>query len=164
MENLEIETIWLIGGLTLILLELLLPGGIVFFLGLAALIVSALLYAGLIGGWIQAFTVWFIASLTLLFALRGIVQKIIPAQIERAKTNQDLDAYGDIVEVRECIPVGGEGRIRFRDSTWRARNYRDDQDLEAGTKVRLIFRENLVWIVEAVDTDTHPKPTDSNDK
>lgn len=158
MQDFEISSIWLIVGIVLILLELLLPGGIVFFLGLGAVLVSALLYAGLIEGWIQAFTVWFIGSLTLLFALRGVVQKFIPAQVEQGKTDEDLDAYDAIAEVCERIPVNGEGRIAFRGSTWKARNYRDDQCLEVGTRVRIIFRDNLEWVVEAIETNE----TDSN--
>ncbi|MDT8407286.1 MAG: NfeD family protein [Methylococcales bacterium] len=151
MLNYDISDIWLMGGFALMLLELLIPGGIVFFLGLAAVLVSLGLYAGLIDGWLQAFTVWFIASPSLLFALRGVVQKLIPAQVEHGKTDEDLDAYNAIAEVCEAIPVKGEGRIAFRGSTWMARNYHDDQGLAIGTQVRVVFRDNLVWVVEAID-------------
>lgn len=153
MQDLEISTLWFIGGVVLMLLEFVLPGGIVFFLGLGATLVSVLLYAGLIDGWLQAFTTWFIGSLALLFGLRGVVQKIVPAQVERGKTDEDLDAYNHIVEVCERIPARGEGRVNFRGSTWAARSYHGDQDLEAGTRVRIVFRENLVWMVERVEDE-----------
>lgn len=148
----ELFTLWFIGGVLLMLLEFVIPGGIIFFLGLGATGVALLLYAGLIEGWLQAFTAWFIGSLVLLFGLRGLVQKLIPAQIERGKTDEDLDAYDQQAQVLERIPAGGEGRIDFRGSTWKAKNYHEDRDLEPGTPVRIVFRDNLVWTVEALDS------------
>lgn len=150
MQDLDIATIWLIAGAVLMVLELLLPGGIVFFLGLSASLVSLFLYTGLIDGWIQAFTTWFVASLALVFGMRGVVQKILPAQVDRSNTDEDLDAYGHAAEVSTPIPAGGTGRIRFRGSEWDARNYHDDEGLEPGTSVRIVFRENLTWVVEKV--------------
>lgn len=151
MQEYDLFLIWFIGGVVLMVLELLLPGGIVFFLGLGATVVSLLLYTGLIDGWLQAFTAWFIGSMVLLFGMRGVVQKLVPAQSERGKTDEDLDAYNHLAEVHQRIPVGGEGRIAFRGSQWAARNYHPDQPLEAGSTVRIVMRDNLTWVVEATD-------------
>lgn len=158
MQDYELFTYWFIGGVVLMLLEFLLPGGIVFFLGLGATLVSLLLYTGLIEGWIQAFTAWFVGSLLLLFGLRGVVQKLIPAQVERGRTDEDLDAYDQIAEVAETIPAGGEGRINFRGSTWAAKHYHENRALEAGTRVRIVFRDNLLWIVEAIEPPENHSP------
>lgn len=154
MSSDDIFMIWLGGGIALMLLEILVPGGIVFFLGLAAALVSLLLYLGVVDGWLQAFTAWFAGSLALLFGLRGIVQRIMPAQIGRGNTDEDLDAYGHQAHVCQRIPANGEGRITFRGSDWAAQNYHRDHDLDEGTEVRLVMRENLTWIVEAVDPST----------
>ncbi|HEX7027864.1 MAG TPA: NfeD family protein [Gammaproteobacteria bacterium] len=151
MAGSDLFLIWFIGGVVLMVLEFVLPGGIVFFLGLGATLVALLLHLGLIDGWVQAFTTWFIGSLALLFGLRGVVQKIIPAQVERGGTDEDLDAYNKVATVAERIPADGVGRISFRGSTWAARNYHGDRDLEPGTDVRIIFRDNLEWMVEAVE-------------
>lgn len=132
------------------LAEIVLPGGIIFLIGAAAICVALLLFTGLVEGWLQAFIAWFIASLALLFGLRGVVQKFMPAKVEKSRTDEDLDAYNQIVTVQERIPANGDGRIFFRGSTWNARNYHGDQDLEAGTQVRIVFRDNLVWMVEAL--------------
>jgi membrane protein implicated in regulation of membrane protease activity len=142
---------WLIGGGVLMLLELVVPGGIAFFLGLGAVLVALLLQLGLVDGWMQAFTTWFIGSLALILGLRGLVQKIFPAEIGKGNTDEDLDAYNQIVEVFERIPAQGQGRIDFRGSTWAARNYHADRDLEKGSRVRIVYRDNLVWIVEAIE-------------
>ncbi|MCW8195700.1 NfeD family protein [Proteobacteria bacterium 005FR1] len=151
MQDDQLFMIWFIGGIVLIVLEFILPGGIVFFLGLGATVVSLLLYTGLIDGWLQAFTTWFIGSLVLLFGLRGVVQKFVPAIVEKARTDEDLDAYNKRGEVCERIPAGGEGRIKFRGSTWLARNHNAEEALEVGREVRIVFRDNLVWIVEKVE-------------
>lgn len=160
MDNQDLATIWFIAGALLMAAELLLPGGIVFFLGLGAAFVSLLLYTGILEGWLQAFTAWFIGSLVLVFGLRGIVQKLVPAVVERGKTDEDLDAYNQHAEVCERIPAGDEGRIIFRGSTWPAKGYAANKALEVGTVVRIVFRDNLVWIVEPIDTgDTVPNQT-----
>ena len=141
--------IWFVGGVVLMLLELIIPGGIVFFLGLGATLVALFIHLGLIDGWIDAFTFWFVGSLALLFGLRGIVQKFIPAEVEKSNTDEDLDAYNQPAEVCEPIPCNGEGRILFHGSTWAARNVHPEEELKTGTRVRVVFRDNLVWMVEA---------------
>lgn len=164
MQNQDLATLWFIGGVVLMVAELLLPGGIIFFLGLGATFVALLLYAGVLEGWLQAFTAWFIGSLVLLFGLRGLVQRIIPAQVNRGKTDEDLDAYGQNAEVCERIPINGTGRIAFRGSTWTAKSHASDQALEAGTPVRIAYRDNLIWVVEPFDVeDSAPNPTSAPD-
>lgn len=160
MQNVDLTIIWFIGGVLLMVAELVLPGGIVFFLGLGATLVSLLLYVGVIEGWLQALTVWFIGSLALLFGLRGVVQKIIPAQSERGKTDEDLDAYNQIAQVCTRIPAGAEGRISFRGSSWPAKCYHCNRDLDVGSDVRIVFRENLVWVVEPVEAIKLPEQQD----
>lgn len=160
MENQDLAIFWFIGGALLMAAELLLPGGIIFFLGLGATLVSLLLFFGIIEGWLQAFTAWFIGSLVLLFGLRGVVQRIIPAQVNRGKTDEDLDAYGQRAEVCESIPVNGTGRIAFRGSTWTAKSHSSDQALEVGTPVRIAYRDNLIWVVEPFGSEeSAPNPS-----
>lgn len=138
-------------GLAVMLLELVLPGGIAFFVGLGAVLVALLLYIGVISGIPQALVTWFIGSLVLIFTLREFAGKFLSSTVERTSTDEDLDAYNQIADVSESIPAKGEGRIFFRGSTWAARNYHQDRDVVKGEKVRIILRENLVWLVEAQD-------------
>ena len=136
----------------MMLAEIVLPGGITFLLGLSACIVSGLLYIKLIDGAIQAFTSWFIGSTIMFFALRSTVTQFLPATVERGSTDEDLDAYDKIIEVVETIPAGGEGRVSFQGTSWVARHYHNDIPCLKGTRVRILFRENLVWIVEYVES------------
>lgn len=142
---------WIGAGIALAVLELVVPGAVLVFLGAAAVIVGLLLMAGLISGIVQAFTAWFIISLVLLFTLRGLVQRFMPGDQSWQSTDEDADAYGLIVDVVETIEKMEQGRINFRDSTWPATCY--EQTLEAGAKARIVTRDNLLWVVEPVDED-----------
>jgi inner membrane protein len=145
------HVIWFIAGAVLMALELVVPGGIVFFLGMGAMFTALLLFTGVLEGWVQALTVWFAASLLFVFGLRGFAQRIIPAQVDKGNTDEDVAAYDQTAVVVERIPATGEGRINYKGTTWRAKNYKEDVDLEPGTLVRLIFRDNILWLVEARD-------------
>jgi len=151
MSDSSFATIWLVGGVALMLAELALPGGVVGFMGLGASVVALLLFLGAIHGPAQAFAAWFIGSVALLFGLRGFTQRFLGATVSRTSTNEDLDAYDQVVEVAETIPADGEGRVHFRGTTWKARSHGVDRVLPKGSKARLIARENLVWVVEAAD-------------
>lgn len=141
---------WIALGLILIALELVLPGAVVIFLGLGALVVALALYLGLIEGWVSAFTLWFISSLLLIIALRTLLQRYMPeGDQEWQSTDEDLDAYGALVEVAEAMSPDQQGRIHFRGSTWPAICY--ERALQAGEKAKIIHRENLLWVIEPSD-------------
>jgi len=138
---------WTVLGFVLILAELILPGAIVVFLGLAALIVSTSLYLGLISGWISALTLWFISSLVLIIALRHLLQKFIQGDVEKQNTDEDLDAFGALAIVTEKIDPEQDGRIDFRGTSWKAKCF--EGPFLPGMKVKIISREDITWIVEA---------------
>ncbi len=139
---------FLVLGLVLIGLEFVIPGLVVSFLGAAALLVAAGLALGLVGGWLPAFTAWFVSSLVLVVGVRGAFTRFLPGRSVKQLTDEDLDAFGEVVDVVEQVTTK-KGRIRFRGSTWAAQSVGDT--LEPGTKARVVTRDNLVWIVEAVD-------------
>ena len=132
------------------------PGMVLVFLGAGALLVAFLVWLGLIETWVASITTWFIASLVLLLALRSLFQRFVSGDAETQPTDEDFAAYGEVVDVVEAIGPNKEGRIRYRGTTWQAGYY--DHTLEAGTKARIVFRENLVWIVEPANPLDAGKP------
>lgn len=65
-------------------------------------------------------------------------------------SDEDRDAVGSIVET--LSPVRCEdhsGRIRFQGSTWPATAVAED--IPAGQKARIVYRENLAWVIESYD-------------
>ena len=157
MTGSDLFLIWFIVGIVLMLLEFVIPGGIVFFLGLGATLVAVLLKMGLINGLVESITIWFIGSLALLFGLRGIVQKFVPAVVDKSNTDEDIDAYNQIAKVCETIPANGEGRIMFHGSTWPAKNVHADHELQIGAEVRIVFRDNLIWMIEETQVEHEVK-------
>ena len=131
--------------------EIFVPGAVVIFLGLAALVVGLGRWVGLIHGWMASFTVWFILSLLIIIILQRLAKKLIPGE-ENAYPllDEDIDAFGSIALVsKKIVPGTSKGRIRIRDSTWPATTV--DEIIPKGKKVKLIYRENLTWMVEPVD-------------
>lgn len=142
-------TTWIVAGAVLIVLELIVPGMVLVFLGAGALLVALFVWLGLVQTWAASITTWFIASLALLLVLRGFFQRFMSGDTETQSTDEDVDAYGEVVDVVEAIGPNQEGRIRYRGTTWQAACY--DHTLEAGTKAQIVCRENLIWIVEPVN-------------
>ena len=142
-------TYWIVGGIALLVAEIVVPGMVLGFLGAAALLVAALLWLGVIDGLVAALTTWFIGSIVMLVALRGLFQRLMPGDQEVHSTDEDLDAFGTVVEVAETIPKGDQGRIRFRGTTWAATCY--ERTLEAGSRARLVTRDGIAWVVEPME-------------
>jgi membrane protein implicated in regulation of membrane protease activity len=139
-------TTWIVAGAVLIVLELIVPGMVLVFLGAGALLVALLVWLGPVQTWVASITTWFIASLVLLLVLRGVFQRFMSGDAETQSTDEDFDAYGEVVDVVEAIGPDRAGRIRYRGTTWQAACY--DSTLEAGTKAQIVYRDNLIWIVE----------------
>ena len=136
----------------LILLELLVPGLVVIFLGIAALLVALGIYLGLLEGWMAMMTAWFFLSLILVFTLRQLFAKLAPGDTEQGNMDEDSEAFGQVVDVCAVTSQDGtRGRISFRGSTWEAESM--DEPLVAGGKARLLSRDDLLWFVEPCEPD-----------
>jgi len=137
---------WVVLGGVLLLLELVVPGMVLVFLGFAAWIVAALVGLGVISAPLPAFTAWFLFSLGLVVALRGALQKMFPSDSTRQDVDEDHEAEDTIVDVVSDVASDhAEGRVRFGGTTWAARAL--DEPVPAGAKARLMYREDLVWVV-----------------
>ena len=142
---------WIVAGGVLLLLEVVVPGMVLGFLGSSALLVAALIWLGWLDTWVSALTAWFVISLVLLISLRGLFQRLVGGDSERQSVDEEHDAYGVVVDVVETITPQQQGRIHYRGATWQAACY--DHTIEAGSKAMLAYRDNLVWVVEATPAD-----------
>ncbi|MFO6421953.1 NfeD family protein [Motilimonas sp. KMU-193] len=147
---------WAIAGLILMIAEAIIPGGIVLFLGMSALIVSASLFFGLLTTWVGAFTLWFISSLILLVLFRNVAQNMVGGESHVDDTDEDAHLYGKQATVIETIgPATHAGRVQYQDSTWPA--IADGSTIEPGESVRIICRDNISLVVERVQPDLRTK-------
>ncbi|MBE7438730.1 MAG: NfeD family protein [Spirochaetales bacterium] len=131
--------IWIFLGVALIVLEFIVPGLVVVFFGAAALIVALFISLGFFPAWQSQIFVWAVLSLLLILALRRQFRHWFPSLEEIGHPEESLT--GEIVEVLEEIPAGGEGRVRFQGTSWKARS---EQSIAAGEKVKITGRDNII--------------------
>ncbi len=143
---------WIILAAVFIVAELVIPGGIIIFLGIAGLIVAISMQLGFVASWANALTLWFISSLVLVVLLRGIAQKMVGGDSSVANTDEDVDAMGEIVEVVKTIGPGeAKGRVVFRDIRWNAVS--DGSEIPAGEKAKIVYRDNITLVVEKITSE-----------
>lgn len=138
------------GGLLLMILEVFMPSGVVFFLGLAGLFTALLRFIGLLHASGFSVIVWLILSVGLTVVFRPFLNKFWGGQSFFKLADEDYEAMDQIVEVVEPVnELDNNGRIRFRGSSWQARAA--EGSISAGTKAKIKYRDNLTWVVEPLD-------------
>lgn len=137
--------IWLIAGLVMMILELIVPGGVVVFLGVSAIIVGAGLYFKIISTVTMSFIVWFMTSIFMMLVLRSFFMKYFEGDSKVHNVDENADFKGSIVLVVEEISPYKEGRVRFRDTTWIARS---DDELARGEEAIIVEIDENSIVVE----------------
>ncbi|AXQ13739.1 MULTISPECIES: NfeD family protein [Shewanella] len=141
---------WALIGIVLMLAELILPGGIVVFLGAACLLVAGAIWVGLVEGWAQSLTLWFISSIVLLLSFRQLTQRLVGGDSHVGNTDEELDLFNLPARVKETIGPGEKtGRIEFQGADWPALG--DGSEIPVGTRVKVICRDNIALVVEPLD-------------
>ena len=134
---------WLIAGIALMLMELMTPGFVVFFFGLAAATVSLCMwvFSGFGAYWqLAAFSVF---SIFYLVVLRRYVKSVFMGDVESNAVADDL--VGRVGKVTELIRPEVPGRVQVRDAEWTAvANVR----IEPGDEVKVTAHDNLTVTVE----------------
>ena len=131
----------------MVILESLVPGGIIIFLGFSAIIVGGGLYMGYINDMVTAFLTWFILSIVSMLFLRSLFIKYFEGDTSLDNVDEDEDLKGGIVEVVEEILPHKEGRVRFRDSTWVALS---DEEISVGKKAVISKRRGNKLEVKSI--------------
>lgn len=162
MDPSTVTYIWLFAGIALAISELFVPGGIVIFLGVAAMIVAGLRGLGIVEALLPSIVIWAALAPALVFSFGSLLRKKFQSERTVAITDEDANVFGQFAEVIEPLQADeGIGRIRFQGTTWSARSIQGH--LPAGTQVRLVDRDNLCWIVEPVSASLDsPRVQDSS--
>jgi membrane protein implicated in regulation of membrane protease activity len=140
---------WIVLGVVLLVLEILVPGVFLLWIGIAAILTGALSLQLL---WLD---VWGWQVQVLVFLALSLVSAYIGARIMGKSDGSDTDEpllnrraeqlVGRTATLEEAI-VNGRGRIRLGDTLWRV----SGPDLPAGTRVRVKATENGQLIVESI--------------
>ena len=148
MDFLAAKWLWLYAGAFLMLAELMAPGFVVFFFGLAAATVGLVMFAlptafHLTPTWQVALFSFF--SILYLVTLRRYVKSVFLGDTEEAKT---LDEYvGRLAKVTETVRQETPGRVMLGDAEWTAVA---SERLDPGTEVKVTGRKNLTLKVERI--------------
>jgi membrane protein implicated in regulation of membrane protease activity len=131
--------IWLVGGLALLMIEILAPGAFMMWLGLAACGTGLVVLATGVGFEFQVVTFGVLAAISLTVGLRF-------RRPGQTKLNtQQAGLAGRVATA--LVFQGREGRVRVGDSDWAARVPADVATPEAGTRLRVEGVDGTVLIV-----------------
>jgi inner membrane protein len=160
MEAETLTWIFLGGGILLMILEAVLPGGVAFFLGISGVGVGILRFLGLLSDPVSAFAAWLLTSVGLTIAIRPFIKKYFKSETYTKIADEDFEAMDQIAVVtRELNEDDNSGRIRFNGASWNARTL--SGRIKPGAKVVIRYRENTTWVVETHDDY---EPTDQSIK
>jgi len=147
----------LAGGVLLMLAEVMLPGGVAFFLGFGGVLVAALRFLGVLNDPVTSITTWLLSSLALVVAIRPLFMKYFGGESSYKTTDEDFEAMDEVVDVVETVnELDNSGRIRYQGATWQAMSI--DGTIPKGAKAVIKYRDNVTWIIEAIDGS---EPTDT---
>ncbi|SMF43736.1 NfeD family protein [Pseudobacteriovorax antillogorgiicola] len=143
---------WLYFAIVCIVAEFFLPGAVLVFIGLAASVISLLIYLGLIDSWVTAFTMFFICALVNVLLIRTLCMRFFPGESRVANVEIDADAIGAVVLVTQDIHPESSGRIQYRNTTWEALSR---ETLTAGRQAVIVKRQGVAWVVSSLEKGTH---------
>lgn len=138
---------WFVGGIVLFLLEMFVPGFVLFFFGTGACLTAlvTLLFDLTLNGQILVFI---FASLLSLVLLRRYVKDTFIGDSVASGKDSALAAHGTRVEVIDEIVPPAEGKVKYSGSTWRARA---TEKIEAGEIVQIIEQDGLIMTVKKLE-------------
>lgn len=147
MQVLSPWVVWFLVGMGLLLLELAIPGFVLFFFGLGALCtaLACLVFELSLNGQLLIFIIF---SLLALLGLRRFVKRAFTGDSESLSIDEPLAHKGALVVVETAIVPPAEGKVKYSGTTWRARA---NEPIEAGKVVEVVEQDGLVMIVKAID-------------
>lgn len=136
---------WVVAGLIFLALELVVPGGVLLWMGLAG-VVTGLIALFQPMGWPLQWLIFGGLSLIGIVAWQGWSRRQ-PAQTDRPLLNRRADQLVGQEAVLEQPIEQGFGRIVLGDTVWRVTG----SDLAVGHRVRIVGSEGAVLRVEALE-------------
>lgn len=135
---------WIVAGLILLALELVVPGGILLWMGISGIVTGLMLVFQPIGWPLQ----WLIFGVLSLVSITVWLRyhRSRPTPTDRPYLNRRADQLIGQVTVLEQPIVQGFGRVALGDTVWRV----SGPDLPLGSRVRITGSTGAVLIVELV--------------
>jgi membrane protein implicated in regulation of membrane protease activity len=138
------ELVWFIIGLVLFLLELVLPGFVIFFFGVGAWITAFLCLVANPGINLQVIVFAVTSVLSLLLLRKMIQNRFFFSKEELSKEVEDEFSGKEAVALSDFGP-GKNGKVEFKGTTWKAES---ESTVTEGQRVIIKEKENFKLIVE----------------
>ncbi len=139
---------WWVAGIVLLILEVLMPGVFLVWIGIAAILTGVLslaLWDEALWGWQIQWTVFSVLSLAAAFTGRRIVSKRNRSSDQPFLNQRGQSLVGRTATLEQPI-TEGRGRIRLDDTQWTVQG----PDLPVGARVRVIASSGRDLTVEAI--------------
>lgn len=130
---------WFLIGIFFYVVELVLPGFVVFFFGIGAWCTALAVYLADISTAAQL-GVFLVTSLITLFLLRKYLQTVFIGSSQNDDASVKAEPVADTGVVAEDIIPPGQGRVKYGGSFWKAVA---DEPIRIGTTVKIINQNNL---------------------
>jgi len=140
--------IWLIIGIILLIIEFSLPGLIVFFFGIGAIVVGILSLIFDLSLNLQLI-IFIITSVVLLMSLRKWLKKTFLGRVGTNNKSQEAldDFVGQQAVVINNIEPNKPGKIDFHGTEWTADSA---ENISKGTRVTIIAKHNITLSVKSL--------------
>jgi membrane protein implicated in regulation of membrane protease activity len=138
------EMIWFMIGLVLFLLELVVPGFVIFFFGLGAWVTALVCLLADPGINIQAL-IFVVVSVLALVGLRKIItKKFFYSKDNRSEEVEDEFTGKEAIAITD-FGTDKNGKVEFKGTNWKAES---GFEIKAGQTVIIVEKENFKLIVE----------------
>ncbi len=153
MEGFAFEDIsywhWLAVGVLLMLVEILVPGVVFLWLGIAGVLTGLLLAALPDMGWQVQLVVFAVLSVAAIFLGRRFVASRQGPTDHPTLNRRGRSMVGTRATLRDAT-VSGRGRIRIGDTMWALRLASPDGELPADTEVTVVEVDGVTLVVREV--------------
>ena len=141
--------LWFLFGISCFVLELLLPGLLLFFFGIGAWCAALAVLLTPISLSMQIL-IFLSTSIVTLVLLRAKFQKMFKGTALEIDVGDDFVPAGAMAEVVEDIVPPAAGKVKYGGTFWQAVS---DEPLACGSMVRVLAKTNLSLTVEAVTAE-----------
>ena len=144
------QLVWFALGVILIMLEFMVPGVILVFFGIGAVITAALTWFGILPTATWQVIVFCVSSLGLLFGLRKYFSRFFKGEVEGEEGYSASKEYAgqQARVIRAISPNSPDGRIQFEGTEWKAVASRY---IPEGEIVEIIEKHNITFTVRPVN-------------
>lgn len=142
LENIPLKYLWILVGLAIMSMELFMPGFILVFFGLGAVLVGVTLLMVPLG--VNAQLILFpVISIVLLVSFRRYAQGYFTGRVSNANPGGapvDVNIGQTAVVTEDIVPNSPRGKVEYHGTSW---NADADAEIKKGVKVVIIDRHDL---------------------